>query len=286
MSTRLILLTLITLTQMSYAKRIITTLPEFSWVVDELLGSQESHSLLSGQEDPHFIDASPAFVFKVGAAELVVVNGVELEIGWFPKVLQMSGNKNVQPGSKGFCDASSGVKLIEPIKNYDRSMGDVHPAGNPHYSLSLPRMIESSAAIHKCLLRLGEDKDKLRVNLNKLTLKIKKTFDKIKSQMKPEAYYTYHREFNYLKQDFGFELKKTLEEVPGVMPSASYLVKLASFSKKDLPRKVLAGVTSPTKILTKFKEMSQVDFVKLNLHPKRKEDYLSFIEKMMSEIQK
>lgn len=265
----------------AYAKTVVTTLPEFAWVVKELTSKVDVDSYLEGTEDPHFVDASPSFIFKAAKADLVIFNGMELEVGWLPKVVQMSGNAKVQPGGKGYCNASSFVSKIEALDKYDRSMGDVHPQGNPHYTLSILRMKEVARGISDCLEKIGV---KVGKNLEKLNNKFQKTYDEIKVKLKPGTFYVYHREFNYLAGDYGYVFKQSLEKVPGVLPSANYLVKMAKQSKKDKPQSVLAGATAPKKILQKFQELSGIKYKMLNLHPKKDQDYIEFIQKFMMEL--
>lgn len=286
MFTRAVLVFALIITANAHAMKVVTTLPEFAWVINELAPKVETLSLLEGTEDPHFVDATPSFIFKVAKADLLIFNGMELEIGWFPKVVQMSGNSKVQVGSKGYCNASSEVKKIEVLKNFDRSMGDVHPQGNPHYTISLARMKEVAQAIAKCLVKNGADQKTVTANLKTLSDKLEAMFQELKKKIKPKTFYVYHREFNYLGQDFGFVFKQSLEKVPGVLPSANYLVKMAQKAKKDKPVRVLAASTAPKRILQKYQEMSGITYQMLNLHPKRGEDYIQFIEKLMLKIGK
>lgn len=262
----------------------MTSLPEFAWVVKRLAPESEVISLLSGQEDPHFIDASPGFVFKVAKADMLVVNGMELEVGWLPKVITLSGNKSIHMGQTGYCDASLKVKKIEMLQNYNRSMGDMHPQGNPHYTLSLPRMVEASEGIKDCLVKIGLAAPKLEKNFEKLKQELLALYGELKKNIKPATYYVFHREFNYLQADFGIDFKRSLEKIPGVLPSATYLAQMAIAAKKDQPKLVLASMTSPKKTLDKFKELSGIDYVKLQLHPRKEQNYLDFIRSIMQKF--
>ncbi len=278
----LIVLTIISIN--AHAKRVVTTLPEFAWATKTLISDVEVESLLEGREDPHFVDASPSFIFKVAKADIIILNGLELEVGWLPKVLEMSGNESVQPGGSGYCDASTNVKKIEAVVSYDRSMGDIHPAGNPHYTVSIPRMIESISSIKDCLEKNGFDKKVLDKNFQSISKKLLEKFESLKKLIKSQKYYVYHREFNYLAKDFGIIFSKSLEKVPGVLPSASFLAKMAIASKEDKPVMVLAGSTSPKKILEKFKDISGIDYRLIPLHPKRNESYLAFLDKLVMNV--
>ena len=95
-----------------------------------------SSSLAKGYQDPHFVDPKPSFILAVSRADLLIVVGRELEIGWLPPLLTSSRNAKIQPGNKGYLDASQNVKILEiPTGQITRAMGDVHPLGNPHYWL-------------------------------------------------------------------------------------------------------------------------------------------------------
>jgi len=260
---------------------VVTTLPEFAWATKILIKDIDAESLLAGGEDPHFVDASPGFIFKVAKADIIILNGLKLEVGWLPKVLEMSGKKSVQPGGSGYCDASTNVKKIEALESYDRSMGDIHPEGNPHYTVSIPRMIESISSIKDCLEINGFDKKTLNKNYQVISKILQEKFESLKNQIKSKNYYVYHREFNYLEKDFGMKFLKSLEKVPGVLPSAAFLARMAIAAKKDKPVLVLAGSTSPKKTLEKFKELSSIDYRLIPLHPKRNESYLDFLDKLV-----
>lgn len=268
----------------AFAQNVVVTLPEFAWAVKKLAPKVKVESLLEGTEDPHFVDASPGFIFRTAKADLVIVNGMALEEGWIPKVLEQSGNKKVQLGSKGHCDASEGVTKIEALDQFDRSMGDVHPEGNPHYTLSIPRMIEAMATIKGCLRNIGVAEKTLNENFEKIKKQMQDKHQSLKQLVKSNNYYVYHREFNYLQKDYGLNLKESLEKIPGVLPSASYLATMATKAKKDRPQKVLASSVAPDRTLEKFEELSGVGFIKLQLHPSKKEDYLDFVEKLTKKI--
>jgi zinc/manganese transport system substrate-binding protein len=266
---------------MAMAKMVVTTLPEFAWVVKRLDTSIEVISLLEGSEDPHFVDATPSFIFKIAKADMVVMNGMELEIGWLPKVLQQSGNKKVQT-STGLCDASFNVEKIEIMQNATRAMGDIHPAGNPHYTLSPKQMVKVALAIKNCLEQVYSKSYQESFNLLKIELDV--LDQELKTLLQDKHVYVFHREFNYLSSDYGLKIGASLEEIPGVLPSASFLTKIALLAKKDRPSKVLASNTSADRILEKFKEMTKINYVKLRLHPKTHESYGDFIRNLFQMI--
>src|SRR6201982_3730095 len=91
-------------------------------------------SIAKGYQDPHFVEAKPSFILKLQKADVLIVVGRELEIGWLPPLIQQSRNGKIQVGADGYLDASLTAEILEiPNGNITRAMGDVHPFGNPHY---------------------------------------------------------------------------------------------------------------------------------------------------------
>ena len=114
---------------------VVTTLPDLADLVT-LIGGDEVRvrALVRGPQDPHFIEPRPSFVKDLHRAELFVEAGLQLEIGWSPVLLRSSRNPKIRPGGEGYLDASTVIVPLDvPGASYDRSAGDVHPYGNPHY---------------------------------------------------------------------------------------------------------------------------------------------------------
>ena len=96
----------------------------------------ETESLAKGYQDPHFVEAKPSFILRLNRADLLVVVGRELEIGWLPALINQARNAKIQPGATGYLDASLTAKILDiPTGAVTRAEGDVHPQGNPHYWL-------------------------------------------------------------------------------------------------------------------------------------------------------
>ena len=114
---------------------VCTTIPELGSLAKEIGGDKVSIKVFAkGTEDPHYIDAKPSYIRKLSKADLFVQIGMDLEVGWAPFLLKNSRNKHIQPGGKGFLDASQNITPLDvPVGIVDRSMGDIHPEGNPHY---------------------------------------------------------------------------------------------------------------------------------------------------------
>ena len=119
------------------AMRVVTTTEDLASLAREVGGDKVVVvALAKGYQDPHFVDPKPSFILEISRADVLIVVGRELEIGWLPPLLSNSRNAKVQVGGNGYLDASQNVKILEiPTGQITRAMGDVHPQGNPHYWL-------------------------------------------------------------------------------------------------------------------------------------------------------
>src|SRR5712691_9422790 len=94
-------------------------------------------SIAKGYQDPHFVEPKPSFLLKLQKADVLLVVGLQLEIGWLPPLITQSRNAKIQEGANGYLDMSRFCEILEiPTVQVTRAMGDVHPLGNPHYWLN------------------------------------------------------------------------------------------------------------------------------------------------------
>src|SRR6202047_1637160 len=117
--------------------KIITATTDLAALAQEVGGDKINvESMAKGYQDPHFVEAKPSFLLKLRQADLLVVVGLQLEIGWLPPLITQSGNSRIQVGGSGYLDASQFAEILDiPTGTVTRAMGDVHPLGNPHYWL-------------------------------------------------------------------------------------------------------------------------------------------------------
>src|SRR5256886_11003954 len=134
-----IALLLLSLVAVAQAKKlnVVTATTDLAALAQEVGGDRISvEAIAKGYQDPHFVEAKPSFLLKLRQADLLVVVGLQLEIGWFPPLVIQSGNGRIQVGANGYLDASQFAEILEiPQGSITRAMGDVHPLGNPHYWL-------------------------------------------------------------------------------------------------------------------------------------------------------
>src|SRR5213083_1852822 len=136
--------------------KVVTATEDLASLTREVGGDRvETTSIGRGYQDPHFIEPKPSFLLLLKNADLLEVVGLELEIGWLPPLLDQSRNNNIRPGAPGYLDVSQGVEILErPTGAVNRSMGDVHPSGNPHYWLDPANGVRIAIQIRNRLAQL------------------------------------------------------------------------------------------------------------------------------------
>lgn len=194
-------------------------------------GHVVAESLTPGTRDPHYAEARPSMIRRVYDADLLILIGAELEVGWLPAVLQSARNPDVQPGNLGFLDLSRYVRLLDvPTGPVDRSMGDVHAFGNPHYWLDPRNGVRMARAIADRLAEIdpGNAAD-YRARLTDFEERMGAKMQEWWGATEPlrgEPAISYHTSFRYLEDAFGFEIVDQIEPKPGIAPSAGHLAKL------------------------------------------------------------
>ena len=136
--------------------RVAATVPELGSLMREIGGDQVTVTVFAkGTEDSHFVEAKPSFIKTLSEADLFLQMGLELEMGWAPVLQQNARNAKVLPGARGFLDASAAIVPLDvPTGQVDRSLGDVHPAGNPHYLLDPVNGLKVARLIRERLIEL------------------------------------------------------------------------------------------------------------------------------------
>ncbi len=218
---------------------VVATTEDLASLTREVGGDKVTVTALAkGYQDPHFVDPKPSFILAVSRADLLVVVGRELEIGWLPPLLSSSRNAKVQPGSAGYLDASAGVHILElPTGQITRAMGDVHPLGNPHYWLDPAngrRMAQAIAA------KLGElapaDKAFFSQRYADFDVRLaaaEKRWDATMAPYKGTKVVTYHRSWPNFMDRFRLDVMGYVEPKPGIPPSPSHTLELIEDMKRQ-----------------------------------------------------
>ena len=225
--------------------KVATSLTDLASVAQQVGGAHvTATSLCRGFEDPHFVPAKPSLMKAIQHADVFVSVGLELDNGWLPLVLPGSRNPKIQPGAKGFIDASQGVDVLEkPSGTVSRAEGDIHPLGNPHYYLD-PKALEV-VANHLADAFSGLDPANAAdyaANAKQFDEKMEASLAKWEKQLEPykgASLLPYHRNFVYFAERFGLKLFGTVEPKPGIPPNPRYISDLAEGMKKNNVRVVL-----------------------------------------------
>ena len=133
---------------------VVATVPNLGSIAAAIGGERIDLTVIaSGTQDAHFVDPKPSFIVKLRSADLLIVNGLDLEIGWVPPLTQGARNGRILAGGAGYVDASTGVPVVEIPTSLSRSEGDVHPYGNPHYLADPLNAATVAATITEALKR-------------------------------------------------------------------------------------------------------------------------------------
>jgi len=251
------------------AIKVVTTIPDIAWMVQEIGGSKvEAKALLRGTENPHFVDAKPDFILSASNADVVCFAGLELEVGYLPPVLSKSGNAKVQPAGIGYCDVSRNVSVREKLQGpVDRSMGDVHPAGNPHYFLSPKALAEGAVEVTRVMSAVdpknaaeyGKGLKAFQAKMDTLHTEIYARLEPFrKAQNGKPILIEYHKEYAYFLEEYGILSFGSIEDKPGVPPSAGRLAEIGGQAKSAGVKVALGADYNPQKTLQRFHEISSI----------------------------
>ena len=218
--------------------KVVTSTEDLAALTREVGGEKISvEAIAKGYQDPHYVEAKPSFILRLHSADLLVVVGRELEIGWLPPLLQQSRNEKIQVGSRGYLDASLTVKILDiPQGQITRAMGDVHPLGNPHYWLDPGNGRRIAQAI---LAKLSELQPidaaffaQRFADFDKRLLEAEKKWDAAMAPFKGTKIVTYHRSWPNFVERFGLDVIGYVEPKPGIPPSPQHTIDLIAEMKK------------------------------------------------------
>jgi len=224
---------------------IMTATTDLAALAQEIGGDKvDVESVARGYQDPHFVEAKPSFLLKLRHADLLIVVGLELEIGWLPPLISQSTNPKIQVGAPGYFDASRFAKILEiPTGVVTRAEGDVHPLGNPHYWLDPENGLRIAKGIQDKLSEMRpNDSAYFAQRYESFVQRLKQADQKWLAAMKPYAgrkVVTYHRSWPNFAQHFDLDVVGYVEPRPGIPPSPQHTVQLIGLMKRDGVKVVL-----------------------------------------------
>lgn len=272
--------------------QVVTTLPDFKNLA-EIIGGNKVNviSLSSGRQDPHHYEIKPSDILKLKNADLLIINGLELD-AWVNLLILNSRNPKIQKDQIGFLDASHDLNVLDvPTVKVDRSQGDVHPAGNPHYNLSPSRIRQVVLAITAKLSALDPQHAAYYAQNEKLYLqkfdqalitwkaKLKKVSDK--------PLVSFHNSWSYFFEEFGLRSGGYMEPYAGISPTSQHLEKLISRMKTENTQIILKETYYSRQVPEFLAARSQAQIIELPTYVgalPETSDYLSLMNYLVERI--
>jgi zinc/manganese transport system substrate-binding protein len=225
------------------ALNILACEPEWAALAKELGGDKVSvYAATTALQDPHRVEARPSLIARARSADLMVCTGAELEVGWVPLLQSQAGNPKIQPNQKGYFEAAMAVPLIDVPTRVDRSLGDVHPAGNPHLHLNPANIAKVASALTERMAQLDAPdaayyRDRAKSFLERWQTATVR-WEQEGAPLKGLPLVVYHKDLSYLVRWLGMREVGALEPKPGLPPTTAHLSELLSQLAKD-PAKVV-----------------------------------------------
>jgi zinc/manganese transport system substrate-binding protein len=221
------------------AFKVVTTTEGLAALASEVgKGRAEVESLSRGVQDPHFVDANPMLAVKLRNADLLVDVGLELEIGWLPPLVNQSRNPDIQPNGKRRLTAATAITVLDlPRGPVDRSQGDLHPAGNPHFLTDPRRALQVATAIADKLTTLDPGgAQAYRANLADFSKRLEADIARWQGRLAPakgKKVFTQHRTMTYFFDFSGIASAGEIEPRPGVPAPPSHLAELVGIAQRE-----------------------------------------------------
>jgi len=225
--------------------KVLTTTEDLAALAREVGGDRvEVESIARGYQDPHYVEAKPSYILKLNRADMLVLVGLQLEIGWLPPLITQSRNPRIQVGAPGYLDASRHCEVLEiPTGEITRAMGDVHPLGNPHYWLNPANGRRVGDALRQKLTELRPaDAAYFQQRFDDFSRRLAEAEKRWDAKMAPyrgRKVITYHRSWPNFTQRFGLDVVGFVEPKPGIPPSPSHTLELINYMRQERIKLIL-----------------------------------------------
>ena len=226
---------------------VVASLPDVADVAAQIGGDRVSVvTIAAGTQDPHTVPVKPSFVTKLNRADALVVQGLGLEHAFVPALLEAARNAKIMPGAPGYIDASLYVQPLEVPTSQNRSQGELHPLGNPHYNLDPEQARPMARAIAEGRARVdsagaADYQEGLKRFLARLDQKIPE-LAAIAGPLKGVKAISYHQDLVYLAARYGIDLVGTIETKPGVPATPGHLEELMQTMQREKVQLVIREV--------------------------------------------
>ena len=217
---------------------VVATTPDLASIAKEVGGDHiDLLTLAKPTEDPHFVDAKPSFMVKLNHANVLIEGGAELEVGWLPALLDQARNPKLAQGAPGHVACAQGVQLLEVPSTLDRSRGDIHAAGNPHYIIDpVNAKIVAKTITDAFCAQDPKSAVAYQANAKKFTEALDAKLAEWQQTLAPfkgQHVVAYHNSWLYFGERFGLKIDLFLEPKPGVPPTPTHLADVITKMKED-----------------------------------------------------
>lgn len=217
---------------------VVATTPDLASLAREIGGNAIDIKVLAKPtEDPHFVDAKPSHIVTLNHADVLIDGGAELEIGWLPPLLESARNTKIAAGAPGRISANKGIRMLEIPTSFDRSRGDVHALGNPHFLIDPVNVKLVVAQLADHFSQVDSKNAALYAsNLKAFDARLDAKYAEWQKQLAPyrgAKIVTYHKDFPYFAERFGLQVVENLEPKPGIAPSPSHLAQVITTMKAN-----------------------------------------------------
>jgi len=229
--------------------RVVTSIPDLADMTKQI-GKElvDVESLTRGVEFMHAVPVKPSFVPKLNRANILVHMGLDLEVSWLPALLEAAHNPKISPGQPGNVDCSTGVGVLDVPRSFDRSEGDVHPKGNPHYNLDpLNGKIMARNIAEGLSRNYPQHRPVFEKNLNAYLAELDRAIERwqeLAAPLKGIKIVTYHVEWSYFAKRYGLQQVGTIELKPGIEPTPNHLIALTQKMQQEKAQLIIFGPQS------------------------------------------
>jgi zinc/manganese transport system substrate-binding protein len=240
------------LSSLAFARplQVVAAYPYIGDLVERIGGSNvRVFSLARGDYNPHMIVPRPSFIAHVRGADLLIINGAQLEIGWMPPLLRQANNPAVQTGEPGFLDLSHYVTLIDVPTSVSRELGDVHPEGNPHFYLDPENILPIARAIKDRLAQLDSQNasyyESRYREFSELWRKKLAEWTQKMTPLRNTRVVEYHKVYDCFLHRYELPIAGTVEPLPGIPPTSRHIEHLEALLTAGPARFILQDVYNP-----------------------------------------
>lgn len=265
--------------------KVVATTPDLASIAREIGSNMvDVIALAKPTEDPHYVDAKPSHIVTLSRADVLIEGGAELELGWMPPLLENSRNGKIGGGAPGRVVASQGIRLLEVPTTFDRSKGDVHSLGNPHFLIDPMNAKIVAGHIAEHLAQVDpKSAPQYRANLAAFNAKVDAKMVEWQKQLAPykgAKIVTYHKDFVYLAQRFNLQIVGELEPKPGIAPSPAHLAQVITAMKAANARVILVQPFQNRKTAETVARQTGATVLDISQQPGSRNDTASYFQMM------